>query len=84
MNFSPVVECLDKCDENHTPFLTKYPILEFKQESIVPVLIGHTSEEGGTFVSREYILFFSSINQYIKNEIAYGRGALFKARSRGG
>ncbi|VVC43776.1 Carboxylesterase type B, conserved site,Carboxylesterase, type B,Carboxylesterase type B [Cinara cedri] len=54
LNFSPVVECRHLCNEHHESFLTKYPPLEFKQESNVPVLIGHTSSEGGIFVSRMY------------------------------
>jgi len=45
----PVVE---NCDRKGS-FLCKYPLLGFKQESEVPVLMGMNSGEGGIFAARE-------------------------------
>ncbi|XP_050531739.1 juvenile hormone esterase-like isoform X2 [Daktulosphaira vitifoliae] len=47
--FSPVVE---KCDIDNKGFLCHHPLIEFKQESHVPAIIGINSAEGGLFVSR--------------------------------
>jgi len=50
INFMPVVE---NCNRKEESFLCKYPLLEFKKESEIPVLMGMNSGEGGIFVSRE-------------------------------
>lgn len=46
--FPPVVE---SCDSTSEGFLCNHPITNFKEESIVPTLIGFTSGEGGVFVA---------------------------------
>jgi len=47
----PVAEnCNNKKKES---FLCKYPLLDFKQISKVPVLMGMNSAEGGLFASRK-------------------------------
>lgn len=51
----PVVDNFNTKTER---FLTRYPLLDFKQESHVPVLVGMNSGEGGLFVARQYLLFF--------------------------
>ncbi|XP_022165688.1 esterase FE4-like [Myzus persicae] len=51
INIPAVVE---KCNKKKESFLCKYPLLDFKQISKVPVLIGMTSGEGGLFASRMY------------------------------
>lgn len=48
--FSPVVE---KCHENKDSFLCNHPLKYFKQESLVPLIIGMNSGEGGLFASRK-------------------------------
>uniref|UniRef100_A0A2H8TEY6 Carboxylic ester hydrolase n=2 Tax=Melanaphis sacchari TaxID=742174 RepID=A0A2H8TEY6_9HEMI len=48
ITFMPVVE---NC-ENKTGFLCKYPLLDFKQETNVPILMGMNSGEGGIFAAR--------------------------------
>jgi len=49
----PVVE---NC-EDETGFLCKYPLLDFKQETNVPVLMGMNSGEGGLFTARKFLFF---------------------------
>lgn len=51
VTFSPVVE---KCDKNKNSFLCNYPLKYFKQESLVPIIIGMNSGEGGLFAARLY------------------------------
>ncbi|KAL5242170.1 hypothetical protein ACI65C_009580 [Semiaphis heraclei] len=51
INFMPVAE---NCNKKKESFLCKYPLLDFKQKSKVPVLIGMNSGEGGIFASRMY------------------------------
>lgn len=50
ITFMPVVE---NC-ENKTGFLCNYPLINFKQESNVPILMGMNSGEGGLFAARVY------------------------------
>lgn len=45
----PVVENCSKTGA----FLCNYPLLDFKQESNVPVLMGMNSGEGGLFAARK-------------------------------
>lgn len=47
----PVVDNFNTKTER---FLTRFPLLDFKQESNVPVLMGMNSGEGGLFVARQY------------------------------
>lgn len=47
--FSPVVE---NCDKNKNSFLCNYPLKYYKQESLVPTIVGMNSGEGGFFTSR--------------------------------
>ncbi|VVC41621.1 Carboxylesterase type B, conserved site,Carboxylesterase, type B,Carboxylesterase type B [Cinara cedri] len=51
ITFMPVVEQFNSKTEQ---FLSRYPLLDFNQESNVPVLIGMNSGEGGLFVARLY------------------------------
>jgi len=44
---------VENCAGQKESFLCKYPLLDFKQESKVPVLIGMNSAEGGIFASRK-------------------------------
>jgi len=53
----PVVE---NC-ENKTGFLCRHPLLDFKQESNVPILMGMNSGEGGLFAARELLFFYINI-----------------------
>jgi len=46
----PVVE---KCNCSKESFLCDYPLLQFKQITIVPVLMGMNTGEGGVYASRE-------------------------------
>ncbi|VVC41619.1 Hypothetical protein CINCED_3A013561 [Cinara cedri] len=50
ITFNPVVE---NC-ENKKGFLCHYPLLDFKQESNVPILMGLNTAEGGLIASRMY------------------------------
>jgi len=50
INFMPVAE---SCDRKKESFLCKYPLLDFKQISKVPVLMGMNTAEGGLFASRK-------------------------------
>lgn len=57
ITFMPVVEnCVNK-----TGFLCKYPLLDFEQESNVPILMGMNSGEGGLFAARELFFFYINI-----------------------
>uniref|UniRef100_A0A2S2QI72 Carboxylic ester hydrolase n=1 Tax=Sipha flava TaxID=143950 RepID=A0A2S2QI72_9HEMI len=51
VTFAAVVE---KCRKNKNSFLCDYPMKYYKQESLVPTIIGLNSGEGGFFVSRLY------------------------------
>lgn len=51
--FPPVVE---SCNSNQESFICKHPITDFKQESIVPTIIGMNTGEGGLFVSSKLYL----------------------------
>lgn len=51
INFMPVAE---NCERKKESFLCKYPLLDFKQISKVPVLMGMNTGEGGIFASRMY------------------------------
>ncbi|CAI6344926.1 unnamed protein product [Macrosiphum euphorbiae] len=51
INFMPVAE---NCNKKKESFLCKYPLLDFKQISKVPVLMGMNSGEGGLFASKMY------------------------------
>jgi len=51
INFMPVAE---SCSRKKESFLCNYPLIDFKQKSRVPVLIGMNSGEGGLFASRMY------------------------------
>jgi len=42
-------------DSNQQVFLCSNPITDFKQESMVPAIIGFNSGEGGLFASSMYI-----------------------------
>lgn len=59
VTFSAVVE---KCQEKKDSFLCNYPLKYYKQESLVPIIIGMNSGEGGFFASRKLnikiLLFF--------------------------
>jgi len=46
----PVAE---NCKRKKESFLCKYPLLDFKQISKVPVLMGMNTGEGGIFASRK-------------------------------
>jgi len=50
VTFTPVVE---KCRGNEYSFLCNHPLKYYKQESLVPTIIGMNSGEGGLFASRE-------------------------------
>lgn len=50
VTFSAVVE---KCHENKNAFLCHYPLKYYKQETLVPIIIGMNTGEGGFFASRE-------------------------------
>lgn len=54
ITFMPVVE---QC-QNNNGFLCKYPLVNFKQESNVPVLMGMNSGEGGLFAASEFFFYF--------------------------
>lgn len=49
----PVVENCEK----KAGFLCKYPLLDFKQESNVSILMGMNSGEGGLFAASELHFF---------------------------
>lgn len=51
IHLMPVVE---NCDDKKQQFLCKYPPIDFKQESIVPVIIGMASSEGGYLAASKY------------------------------
>lgn len=57
--FPPVVE---SCDSDHEAFICRNPITDFKQESMVPTIIGYTTGEGGLVVS-------GKLNCQFKNKI---------------
>jgi hypothetical protein len=52
--FPPVIE---SCDSKEEAFICKNPIADFKQESMVPVVIGFNSGEGGIFASGKQCCF---------------------------
>ncbi|XP_050531732.1 juvenile hormone esterase-like [Daktulosphaira vitifoliae] len=49
--FSPVVE---SCNSDEEAFLCRHPLVNFKQESHVPVIIGLNSGEGGLYIASLY------------------------------
>lgn len=51
VTFAAVVE---NCHEKKDSFLCHHPLQYFKQESLVPTIIGMNSAEGGLFASRKY------------------------------
>lgn len=63
ITFMPVVE---NCDRKGS-FLCKYPLLDFKQESEVPVLMGMNSGEGGIFAARMYNKDATFVDFQLKN-----------------
>jgi len=66
VTFSAVVE---KCNEKKDSFLCNYPLKYYKQESLVPIIIGMTSGEGGIFASRKYNFnLFVFGNSNVRNE----------------
>lgn len=50
MLFPPVVE---SCGSNQESFLCNHPITDFKEESVVPTIVGLNSAEGGIYVASE-------------------------------
>lgn len=48
--FAAVVE---KCHGKKDSFLCNYPLKYYKQESLVPIIIGMNTAEGGLFASRK-------------------------------
>ncbi|XP_060845477.1 uncharacterized protein LOC132925065 [Rhopalosiphum padi] len=74
ITFMPVVE---NC-ENKTGFLCKYPLVDFKQETNVPILMGMNSGEGGLFAARIYnekcevdLELKNNFNHYISSLLIY-------------
>jgi len=64
----PVAE---NCNKKKESFLCKYPLLDFKQISKVPVIIGMNSGEGGLFASRKLLPMFIIITDLIGRYIPY-------------
>lgn len=74
ITFMPVVE---NC-ENKTGFLCRHPLIDFKQESNVPILMGMNSGEGGLFAARVYnkncevdLELKNNFDQYISSLLIY-------------